>query len=96
MDDPETEGIILVGEIGGVEEEEAADYLASAKPSKPVVALVVGRHAQQQRRMGHAGTLSVFGSGNAESKIAKLKSAGALIAHNVEDISGTMKQALAN
>lgn len=94
MEDPETEAVLLIGEIGGSEEEQAAVYLKSVKSAKPVVSLVVGRHAPEQRRMGHAGTLSVFGSGNAESKIAALKSAGAHVAKNVEDVAETMAAAL--
>jgi len=94
MADPETEGVVLIGEIGGDEEELAAAYLRETKPAKPVVALVVGRHAPEQRRMGHAGTLSVFGSGNAEDKISALKSAGAFVAHNVEDVAPMMAEAL--
>lgn len=92
--DPATEGVVLIGEIGGAEEEQVAEYLKMAKPNKPVVALVVGRHAPAQRRMGHAGTLSVFGSGNAASKIAALKTAGAVVAGNVEGVAPAMAAAL--
>lgn len=94
MADPDTKGVVLIGEIGGDEEEQAAAYLRQTKPAKPVVALVVGRHAPEQRRMGHAGTLSAFGSGNAEDKISALKSAGARVAHTVEDVAPMMVQAL--
>jgi len=94
MADPDTEAVVLIGEIGGAEEEQVAAYLAENGVKKPVVALVVGRHAMPQRRMGHAGTLSVFGTGTAEGKIAALKSAGALIAENVEEVSALLKQAL--
>lgn len=94
MADPDTKGVVLIGEIGGDEEEQASAYLRQTKPAKPVVALVVGRHAPEQRRMGHAGTLSVFGSGNAEDKISALKSAGAKVAHTVEDVAPMMVQAL--
>ncbi len=94
MEDDETEAVVLIGEIGGGEEEQVAAYLADAGAKKPVVALVVGRHAMTERRMGHAGTLSVFGTGTAEGKIAALKSAGALIADNVEAVSPVLKQAL--
>jgi len=94
MEDDETEAVVLVGEIGGAEEEQAAAYLAETGATKPVVALVVGRHATAARRMGHAGTLSVFGTGTAEGKIAALKASGALIAENVEEVSGLLKQAL--
>ncbi|MDA0996861.1 MAG: succinate--CoA ligase subunit alpha [Proteobacteria bacterium] len=94
MDDPDTTGVVLVGEIGGAEEEEAAAWLKARKSAKPVAALVVGRHAPAQRRMGHAGTLSVFGSGNANSKIAALKAAGARVASGVDDLPGLMAEAL--
>ena len=59
MDDDETTGIILIGEIGGNEEEAAAEFLQRAKARKPVVALVAGRHAPPGRRMGHAGASSI-------------------------------------
>lgn len=93
-DDPETRGVILIGEIGGVEEEEAAEYLASAPYGKPVVALVVGRHAPLEKRMGHAGTLSIFGSGSADAKARLLESAGAQIAPTADDVAKLMKAAL--
>lgn len=94
MDDPGTDGVILVGEIGGAEEELAADYLREAKPAKPVVALVAGRHAPPERRMGHAGTLTVFGKADADQKIRALRAAGAHIAHNTQSVAETMRQAL--
>lgn len=90
MEDPETSGIVLVGEIGGSEEEQAAAYIKASQCAKPVTALVVGRHAPAQRRMGHAGTLSVFGSGNASSKNAALKSAGVSVVENVDDVAQAM------
>lgn len=92
--DPDTDGIILLGEIGGLEEEEAADFLAKSKVSKPVVALVAGRHAQPERRMGHAGTLSMFGRGDADQKIDRLRSAGVHIAQNAHLVADTMRQVL--
>jgi succinyl-CoA synthetase alpha subunit len=72
FDDPETAGVILVGEIGGTAEEEAAEFLKQAKSEKPVVAFVAGRHAPTERRMGHAGTVDVFGKGSAQQKIDAL------------------------
>jgi succinyl-CoA synthetase alpha subunit len=92
MADADTASIILIGEIGGTEEEEAAEYLQSAEPTKPVLALVAGRHAPVRRRMGHAGTLSLFGSGGAENKIKALKSAGAHIAENAASLGETMRR----
>jgi succinyl-CoA synthetase alpha subunit len=93
-DDPETEAVVLIGEIGGREEEKAADYLASVDYGKPVVALVVGRHAPKGRRMGHAGTLSVFGLETAGEKIAKLRRAGALLADDASEVVKTVLKAL--
>ena len=94
MDDDETEGVILVGEIGGNEEETAADYLRSARPGKPVVALVAGRHAPPERRMGHAGAFTLSGQGHAAAKIEALRAAGAHIAENADLVAETMQRAL--
>ncbi len=88
-DDPETKAVVLIGELGGREEEEAADYLSSVDYGKPVIALVVGRHAPAGRRMGHAGTLSLLGAATANDKINALKSAGVFIANNVNDVVKT-------
>ena len=93
-EDSETDAVVLIGEIGGGEEEKAADYLASMDYGKPVVALVVGRHAPKGRRMGHAGTLSVFGLETAEEKVAKLKRAGALLADDASEVVKTVLKAL--
>lgn len=79
-DDEATKSVVLVGELGGIEEEEAADFLAGDPYPKPVIALLVGRHAPKDRRMGHAGTVSVFGSSSIAQKGAILEEAGALIA----------------
>ena len=94
MDDDETEGVILIGEIGGNEEEAAADYLRRERPQKPVVALVAGRHAPLERRMGHAGAFTVFGQGDAAAKIEAMRSAGARIAENADLVAQTMRGAL--
>jgi succinyl-CoA synthetase alpha subunit len=94
-DDPETEAVVLIGEIGGREEEKAAAYLASVDYGKPVIGLVVGRHAPRGRRMGHAGTLSVFGLEAADDKIALLRRAGVLLAQDAADVVGTVVKALA-
>ena len=85
-DDPETEVVVLIGEIGGLAEEEAVEYLASVDYGKPVVALVVGRHAPRGRRMGHAGTLSVLGGRSASDKINGLRQAGVVIAGHADDV----------
>ena len=98
---PETEGIILIGEIGGEEEEAAAAWLARRRKDdgtleKPVVALVAGRHAPETRRMGHAGTLSYFGERDAATKIARLADAGAIIARDASDVAPAMAAALSS
>ena len=93
-DDPETQAVVLIGEIGGREEEKAAEYLAAAPYGKPVVALIVGRHAPKGRRMGHAGTLSVFGLESAADKIAALARAGAVIAQDAADVVPCVQRAL--
>ncbi|MAC82149.1 MAG: succinate--CoA ligase subunit alpha [Rhodobacteraceae bacterium] len=85
-DDPDTRAVVLIGEIGGSAEEDAADYLASVDFGKPVVSLIVGRHAPQGRRMGHAGTVSAFGLGSAAEKADRLRRAGALIAGNADEV----------
>lgn len=92
--DEGTDGVIMIGEIGGVEEEDAAAYLASTRPVKPVVALVAGRHAPPMRRMGHAGTLTLFGRGDAGAKIDALEKAGVVIADNAGAVGETMRRAL--
>ncbi len=83
QDDPQTEVIMLIGEIGGEAEEEAADWIAR-KGKKPVVAFIAGRTAPPGKKMGHAGAIISQGKGTAESKIAALRKAGATI---VEDPS---------
>jgi succinyl-CoA synthetase alpha subunit len=92
--DDGTDGIVMIGEIGGVEEEDAAAYLASTRPSKPVVALVAGRHAPPMRRMGHAGTLTLFGRGDAGAKTEALRNAGVTIAASADTVGETMRRAL--
>jgi succinyl-CoA synthetase alpha subunit len=92
--DEETQGIVLIGEIGGAEEEATAEFLRREKPAKPVVALVAGRHAPQLRRMGHAGAFTDAGRGQAQAKIEALRSAGAWIAENADRVAETMLKAL--
>jgi succinyl-CoA synthetase alpha subunit len=93
--DPQTEAVVLIGEIGGQEEEDAARWLAATGLKKPVVALVAGRHAPPQRRMGHAGALTAPGRGDADSKIAALRAAGVTIAPSAHLVGATMRQILA-
>jgi len=94
-DDPETEAVVLIGEIGGRGEEEAAAYLDTLDYGKPVVTLVVGRHAPRGRRMGHAGTLSVLGGGTAADKIARLRAARVEIAADADDVVAAVSRARA-
>jgi succinyl-CoA synthetase alpha subunit len=93
--DPQTEGIVLIGEIGGTSEEQAADYLARAKTDKPVVAYIAGRHVPTGRRMGHAGAIVQHGTGGAGDKIEALRSAGVHIAESPVAIGAAMAKALA-
>ncbi len=92
--DDATEGIILIGEIGGTAEEETAEFLKREKSPKPVVAYVAGLTAPTDRRMGHAGTVDVFGEGSAAAKIEALKSAGAIIVPDASAMGTTMRRAL--
>ncbi len=98
FDDPQTEGVLLIGEIGGSAEEEAAESLvarrAAGKPVKPVAAYIAGRNAPVGRRMGHAGTFDVFGKGGVADKIEALRSAGVTIAESAAEIGATMRRAL--
>ena len=92
--DPETEGIVLIGEIGGIAEEDAADFLTAHKTRKPVVAYVAGRYAPAGRRMGHAGAIIEHSTGRAEAKIEALRGAGVYIAESPTTIGATMARAL--
>lgn len=94
FDDEETRAVVLVGEIGGIEEEQAAEFLKATKPAKPVFALVVGRHAPQTRRMGHAGTLRALGGGDAAAKIEALRSAGVHIVKDAATVAEALRQVL--
>jgi len=89
--DDDTDAVILLGEIGGYLEEEAADYLEKGYP-KPVVALVVGKSAPLGQKMGHAGAIIQNGKGSAQDKIRKLREAGALIASAPREIPVLLKE----
>ena len=93
--DPDTHGVIVIGEIGGTDEEELAEFISAAKPKIPVVALVVGRHAPAERRMGHAGAIAGNAGADAESKISALRAAGVIIAESPHLVGETMRQELA-
>ena len=93
-DDQATEAVVLIGEIGGREEEAAAEYLASLDYGKPVVALVVGRAAPKARRMGHAGTLAMFGAQSVAEKVARLEASGVVIAAHADDVVPQLAMAM--
>jgi len=92
--DPQTHGVALIGEIGGTAEEEAAEFLKAEKNHKPVMAYVAGLHAPTERRMGHAGTVNVFGKGGAAEKIEAFKAAGIPVAPSAAEIGAAMREAL--
>ena len=89
--DYETEGVVLLGEIGGTMEEEAAMYIHE-HVSKPVVALIVGRHAPEGERMGHAGAIIHHGRGLADGKIKALKNAGVHVVRGPREIPHLIKE----
>ncbi|MCH8337257.1 MAG: succinate--CoA ligase subunit alpha [Chloroflexi bacterium] len=84
-DDPHTEAVVMIGEIGGSEEERAAEFISSSM-TKPVVGFIAGRSAPPGKRMGHAGAIIEAGSGMAADKIAALQSAGVSVAEHPEAI----------
>ena len=95
LQDPETESILMIGEIGGNAEEEASDFIKSNKTKKPTVGFIAGITAPPGRRMGHAGAIISGGKGSAGDKIEKMKSCGITIANSPADIGKTLYNKLA-
>jgi succinyl-CoA synthetase alpha subunit len=95
LQDPETESILMIGEIGGNAEEEASDFIKSNKTKKPIVGFIAGITAPPGRRMGHAGAIISGGKGSAGDKIEKMKSCGITIANSPADIGKTLYNKLA-
>lgn len=94
LNDPDTKGIVMLGEIGGTAEVEAAEMIRESKTEKPVVAFIAGQYAPPGRRMGHAGAIVASAQESAAAKIEALRSAGAVVPNSPAEIGRTMYEAL--
>ena len=94
LKDAETKSILMIGEIGGSSEEEAAEFIKSSKVKKPIVGFIAGKTAPPGRRMGHAGAIVSSGSETAPEKIEALRSAGANISESPAELGATMLDVL--
>ena len=92
-EDPDTVAVVFVGEIGGLAEQQAADYI-TAEVSKPVITFIAGATAPPGRRMGHAGAIIVGAAGTAQAKKETLDAAGATIVESPADIGATTERVL--
>ncbi|SVC01367.1 uncharacterized protein METZ01_LOCUS254221, partial [marine metagenome] len=95
LKDPETKSILMIGEIGGTAEEEAAEFIKSSKVKKPTIGFIAGLTAPPGRRMGHAGAIISGGKGNAKDKIEKMKSCGITISNSPALLGKTLQAELA-
>ncbi len=93
QDDPETEAIVVIGEIGGSDEEDAARFIAE-HVTKPVAGFIAGRTAPPGKRMGHAGAIISGGTGTAAEKIAALEGAGVRVAESPSQVPGLLREAM--